>query len=310
MFGMLSGSAADRLARAQLSLEGLSLGDGFGERFFTSPAVVEQLITSRALPAPPWITTDDTEMATAIVDVLEARGRIDRDLLARAFAHRYSREPGRGYGGGAHQILSAICAGTMWHQAAFEAFDGQGSFGNGGAMRSAPVGAYFADDPESLVGEAEASAEVTHAHPEGKAGAIAVALAAAWACRHQDGVVDSDLLTWVIGRAPESEVRDGIVRARALPFERSPRLAAGTLGSGQRVAATDTVPFALWCAARHADSFEEAMWNTVTGLGDRDTTCAIVGGIVALSSGRAGLPAEWLNLREPIRHDRVEDTRR
>jgi ADP-ribosylglycohydrolase len=42
------------------------------------------------------------------------------------------------------------------------------------------------------------------------------------------------------------------------------------------------------------------MWSTVSGLGDRDTTCAIVGGIVALSAGRESIPEAWLKAREPI----------
>jgi len=42
------------------------------------------------------------------------------------------------------------------------------------------------------------------------------------------------------------------------------------------------------------------MWQTVSGLGDRDTTCAMVGGIVALSVGQNGLPADWRRRREPL----------
>jgi hypothetical protein len=45
------------------------------------------------------------------------------------------------------------------------------------------------------------------------------------------------------------------------------------------------------------------MWTTVTGLGDRDTTCAIAGGVVAMAVGRAGLPASWLAAREPLGFD-------
>ncbi|ACC80064.1 ADP-ribosylglycohydrolase family protein [Nostoc punctiforme] len=52
-----------RLLRAQSSLEGLSVGDAFGERFFLHPDVVESLIVSRAIPASPWYYTDDTQMA-------------------------------------------------------------------------------------------------------------------------------------------------------------------------------------------------------------------------------------------------------
>jgi ADP-ribosylglycohydrolase len=60
------------------------------------------------------------------------------------------------------------------------------------------------------------------------------------------------------------------------------------------------VPFSLWCASRHLDRYEEALWATVSGLGDRDTTCAIVGGIVALRVGAEGLPRDWLARREPL----------
>jgi ADP-ribosylglycohydrolase len=66
------------------------------------------------------------------------------------------------------------------------------------------------------------------------------------------------------------------------------------------VIASDTVPFCLWCAARHASSYTDAIWTTVSGLGDRDTNCAIVGGIVALSAGRDSIPPGWLKAREPI----------
>jgi ADP-ribosylglycohydrolase len=41
-------------------------------------------------------------------------------------------------------------------------------------------------------------------------------------------------------------------------------------------------------------------WTTVSVLGDRDTTCAIVGGIVACSVGEAGIPAAWLQARKPL----------
>jgi ADP-ribosylglycohydrolase len=72
------------------------------------------------------------------------------------------------------------------------------------------------------------------------------------------------------------------------------------LGNGTGVSAQDTVPFALWCAGQRLGSFEEALWLTVSGLGDRDTTCAIVGGIVALYAGSEAIPAEWLQSRESL----------
>lgn len=293
------------MERALVALDGLSVGDAFGERFFTPQA--RQRIAARSLPVAPWGTTDDTEMAIAIVDVLGRKGEIDRDALAQAFALRWVRDPGRGYGAGAHRILEAIASGMPWHKAAGAAFGGMGSLGNGGAMRAAPVGAYFAVDLAAVVREARASAEPTHAHPEGQAGAIAVAAAAAFAWRRRNlpGADPSgaDLLGWVLDYTPEGETRAGIAAARALPAETDVQQAAHILGSGERVTSQDTVPFALWCAARRLDDFPGALWDTVAGLGDRDTTCAIVGGIVALATGREGIPTHWLAAREPLRHD-------
>ena len=53
-------------------------------------------------------------------------------------------------------------------------------------------------------------------------------------------------------------------------------------------------------AERDAGDYEESLWATVSGLGDRDTTCAIVGGIVAAGTGREGIPTDWLNARAPV----------
>ncbi len=64
------------------------------------------------------------------------------------------------------------------------------------------------------------------------------------------------------------------------------------------MSAQDTVPFCLWSAAYRLDHFEEALWWTAKGGGDCDTTCAIVGGIVALSA--QAIPAAWLEQREAL----------
>jgi ADP-ribosylglycohydrolase len=170
-------------------------------------------------------------------------------------------------------------------------------------MRIAPLGAYFADDFERAAAEARASAEVTHGHPEGQAGAVAVAVAAAYASRvgaGQERPAPGRIIALALEYTPAGETRQGLEEALQLGPDASVITAASQLGSGYRVTSPDTVPFCLWCADRHIDSFTEAMWTTVSGLGDRDTTCAIVGGIVALAAGRASIPAEWLRSREPL----------
>ena len=288
-----------RLARALVSLEGLSIGDAFGERFFLPEPLAAEQIEQRHQPEPPWEYTDDTQMAIAIVDVLRQCGRIDQDLLAKTFAERYAEEPYRGYGATARRILQAVKLGVPWQEVAPRVFGGAGSMGNGGSMRVAPLGAYFADDLQLAAEQAGASAQVTHAHPEGRAGAVAVAIAAALAASTPELTADQ-LLEMTIQHVPASTTREGLVHAAALPPNTTVAQAVATLGNGSTVTAPDTVPFALWCASRRLDNYEEALWLTVSGLGDRDTTCAIVGGILALSAGLPSIPPAWRQAREPL----------
>lgn len=147
------------------------------------------------------------------------------------------------------------------------------------------------------------SAQVTHLHPEGQAGAVAIALAAAyaWRRRHATETLNGKgLLEFVEARTPPGEVRLGIRQAIAMPGATSVEHAASVLGSGYRISAQDTVPFCLWSASSFIDDYEDAMWQTVSALGDRDTTCAIVGGIVVLSAGLASIPERWLASREGL----------
>ena len=283
--------SAEKQERTLQSLAGLSVGDAFGQRFFTLPP---HIIRSRQIPEGPWAWTDDTHMALSIVAVILTYGAIHQDELARLFARRFSQEPWRGYAAGAQRLLTLYSQGADWRDQAPRLFEG-GSYGNGGAMRAAPIGAYFASDPERAAVEARSSAAITHAHLEGQVGAMAVAAMAA--------IVSSPLqpmgvalLREVLSYIPASKTREGIVEATHIdPHEHQRAIAV--LGTGDQVAAFDTVPYCLWVVAHHAPDYETALWTTVAGLGDRDTTCAIVGGIIAL---RTTVPDEWLKRREAL----------
>ncbi|MGE3913082.1 MAG: ADP-ribosylglycohydrolase family protein [Chloroflexota bacterium] len=293
---------ASRRARALTSLAGLSVGDAFGDQFFLNPATIEQRIQDRIVPPAPWPYTDDTEMTLSVMSVLWRHGRIDQDALALAFADHY--DPSRGYGPAMHRIIARITNGEHWSEVAGSAFDGLGSYGNGAAMRSAPIGAYFADDLDAVIRQSTLAAQVTHAHPEGIAGGIAVAVAAALACNAREQSTQppepQDFLEQVQALVPPGEVQSRLRRARDLDDNTPVQTAVAVLGNGTGLSAQDTVPFALWCAARNLNNYVAALWETVSGLGDRDTTCAIAGSIVAAFMDRKGIPASWLVSRERL----------
>jgi ADP-ribosylglycohydrolase len=291
-----------RLERAAIALDGLSVGDAFGQQFFRAQ-LHERHFTARTAPPGPWQYTDDTEMALGLFEVLDRHGHVEQDDLAGTFARRYVRNPYRGYGAAAHDILAEIANGTPWRNVSQAAFSGQGSMGNGSAMRVAPVGGYFADDLERAAREGRASAEVTHAHPEGLAGGAALAAAAAWAWQQRGSVPPEGargrLIEAVLPHVAAGPTRDGIELGLKLLDEPSLERVARVLGNGSRVTCPDTVPFCLWCADRFLADFPAALWACVTAGGDVDTTGAIVGGVVALASA-ATIPPAWRAAREPL----------
>jgi ADP-ribosylglycohydrolase len=292
----------ERIQRTLLSLEGLAIGDAVGEMLAYRHADASKII-ERGLPSGPWFHTDDTEMALSVVEVLRLYGHIYQDALARRFAWRFEREPDRGYGSMTRAQLNEVLRGSDWRQGAVNAFGGQGSMGNGGAMRVPPLGAYFADDLSRVVNEARASASVTHTHGEGVAGTIAVAVAAAmaWRLRVDDSPTRATkLFEAVLDSTPETKTQRAIRIASQTPADVPIDAVAKALGNGSLVTAPDTVPFALWCAAHHLGNFVESLSLTISGGGDCDTNAAIVGGIVSLSVGLDGIPDEWRREKEKL----------
>lgn len=103
--------------------------------------------------------TDDSVLTCAVAAaILNGRGY---GGAIRDFGLRY---PDRGYGGFFSRWLADPTMGPY------------NRWGNGSAMRAAPVGLAF-DSLERVLAKAEHSAAVTHNHPEGIRGAQAVALA-------------------------------------------------------------------------------------------------------------------------------------
>jgi len=288
------------IEKARLSLEGLSVADALGAFFeFSTSDRLSQFIVQRQVPKGTWRFTDDTNMALSVYAVLRIHQHIDQDALAASFATYF--DPSRGYGPGVRALVSRFKNGQSWSEISPKLYGG-GSYGNGGAMRAAPIGAYFSDDMTAVVENARRSAEVTHAHAEGIAGAIAVAAATAIAFqfRQQPTLYGTKFLLDVIPHIPPGIVRLGCEQALMLPPDTSTNEAARILGNGSLVTAQDTIPFVLWCASTYLHNYEEAIWQCLSAGGDADTTSAMVGGIVAMAVGEDGIPRDWIAQREAL----------
>jgi len=156
-------------------------------------------------------------------------------------------------------ILRRIQQSKTWQEHSDNIFQGKGSFGNGGASRIPPLGAFFADNLPEVANQATLSAVVTHAHPESVAGTIAVAVATAiaWKSRLEKEISRQIFLEQIIFYTPDSVVREKLVLARDLDDNVSIYNAASALGNGDKATVQTTVPFALWCASDFSRSYSE-----------------------------------------------------
>src|SRR5258708_12930012 len=102
--------------------------------------------------------------------MLRQYGTSEQDSLTESLAERC--DPSRGYGPSMHRLLRSIRAGNSWKEPASGQFAGQGSFGNGAAMRITPLGAFFAGALDEVVQEAAKSPQVPQPHPHAIAGTI------------------------------------------------------------------------------------------------------------------------------------------
>jgi poly(ADP-ribose) glycohydrolase ARH3 len=282
-----SAPLADRFAGCLL---GLAVGDALGAPYegltaadiffqFGTPDVVVKNPTGE-----PLFYTDDTEMMVGVAETLAECGTIDEERLVRAFVENYHAE--RGYGRGARLIIERMGRGKDWRRLAETIFPG-GSYGNGAAMRVAPVGLLFGDDLGAVWEQARLSALPTHTHPVGIEGAQVLAAAVALVVRSET-FDRKALYRKLLDRATTEEFRWHLSTAA--------KLRPGDLvsGLGSTLHAHRSVVTAIACFANTPADFESAVGLAI-GLGDdTDTVAAMTGALVGAFTGVAAIPPEQL----------------
>jgi poly(ADP-ribose) glycohydrolase ARH3 len=275
-------------------LLGQAVGDAVGAPFEGMPAdyvywalgPVHELIHRPGRE--PLRYTDDTQMLIGVAEALVADGLVRPEHLLVRFVANY--EPERGYGPGARRILEMAAEGGDWQHLAETVFPG-GSFGNGAAMRVAPVGLVFAHDLDRVVEQARLSALPTHRHPLGIEGAELLALAVALAAAGPP--LDRAAFYRTLRRHCRSE--EFRWQARAAGKLRR-RHAVGFLGNS--LPAHRSVMTAIACFTTCPDSFEHAVAKAIALGDDTDTLAAMTGALVGAHLGVGAIPGVWLERLE------------
>lgn len=243
--------------------------------------------------------TDDTQMMIGVAESLAACGGFDGADMARRFVENF--DPRRGYGPGAMKAIGGLRQDIPWDEIGTRLFGGSGSFGNGAAMRVAPVGVFYYDDAVELHRVAELSASITHTHPLGKEGAALQAFAVACAMRREPGATFDahgfldELRAFV---PPDcAQFQEKLTNIGDLLAQQPTVLeVVNALGNGVEI--FNSVPAAIYAFLSHADSFKDAVVYAVSLGGDTDTIGAMTGAIAGAFHGVEAIPQEWLDALE------------
>jgi poly(ADP-ribose) glycohydrolase ARH3 len=274
-------------------LLGLALGDALGARFEAQPAAFIRgrfptVADLMAYPGDELWYTDDTQMAIGVAETLAGHGEIVEQHLCAAFVANYV--PSRGYGRGARAVLEAMEDGHDHRTVAERYFPG-GSYGNGAAMRVAPVGLVFAGDHDRLCEQARLSALPTHVHPLGIEGARLLALAVGLALNSM-ALDRGAFFARLLAACESAEFRTRMEAASGV------RAAEDLASLGNGIAALDSVPTAIASFALAPQSYEEAVGQVILLGGDTDTMAAMAGALAGAHLGVAALPARLVALLE------------
>jgi poly(ADP-ribose) glycohydrolase ARH3 len=227
-------------------------------------------------------------MLLGVAEALVVDGEIQPEHLLARFVANY--EPQRGYGPGARRILERAAEGGDWQHLAETVFPG-GSFGNGAAMRVAPVGLVFAHDLDRVAEQARLSALPTHRHPLGVEGAQVLALAVALAA-HGPPLDRSAFYRTLLAHCRTEEFQWQLRAASKLRR----RHGVGFLGNS--LPAHRSVVTAIACFTTCPDSFEDAVVKAIALGDDTDTLAAMTAALVGAHHGVAAIPPGWLERLE------------
>jgi poly(ADP-ribose) glycohydrolase ARH3 len=273
---------------------GCAVGDALGASFegTLKPRISKMPFNGK------W--TDDTHMMLGIAESLVANGEMNEKHMMERFMENHRQEPWRGYGPGPPTIFQMIREGIPWNQAAGRLFHGDGSFGNGSAMRVAPIGLLYHQDPKTLREMAHRSSALTHTHELGMEGAAIQAYAVSLALR------------W--NRIDPLEFLGEIERfAQTDEYKEKMHNAANLLGAdpdevirslGHSVESFRSVPTAIYSFARNPRDFSDAVTYAISLGGDTDTIGAMCGAIAGAHHGEEGIPEKW---REVERAEYIRD---
>ncbi len=175
------------------------------------------------------------------------------------------------------------------------------SAGNGPAMRSAPIGAFFAGDLKKIDDFVLRSTLITHSDPRALVGAKAVAYITGWVIREKMTVrpAKEEFINILLSAGTEDDEWKNLINVISSKLDENLSVAefAESIGQGNGISGYiyHTVPVAVYAWYRHFGDFRQTLVSIFNCGGDTDTAGAITGALSGAVAGESGIPHDWLD---------------
>jgi poly(ADP-ribose) glycohydrolase ARH3 len=269
-------------------LFGTLVGDVIGSRYTGySTDQIAPLDLYSITKQPLKMYSDNTQMTISVFEEMAENGQIDTTSIGRRFLKRFS--PWRGYSGGTLEVFEKWKDGQSFETVSGTLYNGVGSFGDGAAMRVAPISCFFSlhEFPE-MIQEVKKCSRLTHTHVLGIDGAVVQAYVVLLALNK---VPKNDWLKLLFELPVDSayklkfDVVKMCLECRANAHDSSVRIGNGS-------DALSAVSAAIFSVLRNSDSFIETVLFAIEQGGDTDTIGSMAGSIAGAWFGVNEIPDE------------------
>src|SRR5512133_715173 len=267
-------------------LYGTFIGDALGMKFDgCSNESIAPLELDSLLSQISGLYTGDTQMNISVFEELVENGEVDQDSLGTRILNRYS--PWRKYGVGMFIVIERWRDGEAFSRAAEYLYYGAGSYGDGAAVRAAPVSCFFKlEEVDLLFKQVRLSSRLTHTHTIGIDGALLQAYAALLALNKIDPLEWTSKM-FQLPIDSSFKIKLGQIDY-CLRNEVTVKTVIDTIGNGSD--ALSAVSAAIYSLIRNKDSFEDAVLFAIELGGDTDTIGAMTGALAGALHGVQCIP--------------------
>lgn len=292
--------------RAKGILYGLAIGDALG-----GPVEFMRLDQIRQTYGPGGLRdfaeetgkfTDDTEMSLAVAySLIEAGGSDLETFMGSVRSHfiewRKSPQDRRAPGATCLQGVHKMEEGVHWNQSGVRASKGCGS-----AMRTAPIGYFYSQDPVRLLQFAYAAGYCTHPNPVAVAACQTAAYCVCLILNGTEPLELPDRTLAILGNlSPEfNECLKKVKQCLNWPKEEEALISLGEKHGNWT--AEEVVSSALYCYLKYPKDYKSCVLRAANTGGDSDSVACIAGSLSGAALGLKGIPSDWVRRVEKSAH--------